>query len=239
MALALLGCQGEVVPRTEPDAWVIDRYSDAEIDAQGDGGIDAGPIDTDGDGLCDETEAAAGTDPERTDSDGDGIPDMNERGSGFDPLDPDSPGLDRQAFLPEAVGASAQILAEVRVEGQGESFTGEVVSLGAVAAQGLTAADLGPDVEAVSADPADHAYDLQPAAGRFGAVQGETVLSFAIGFTFTDQQPAGCVRGLPFSFGVKRTDSDALLGRRRYLIVLHPDREAADEWQWCVPSSCI
>jgi len=244
LALALLGCQLDVSPQPKLDAQIVYPDRDAEIDAQEGGAsdvvqIDVVRIDTDGDGLCDDTEARAGTDPERSDSDGDGIADANERGNGFDPLDPDSPGIDRLAFLRETVGASVQILAEVWVEGQGESFTGEIESVGAVAAHGLTAADLGPFVEAVSADPADHAFDLQPKAGRFGAVHGETRLTFLIGFTFTDQQPAGCTRGLPFTFSVKRTDSDAQLGRRRYLLVLHSQEEDAGERQWCTPSKCF
>jgi hypothetical protein len=208
------------------------------VDAGGPDGSDGGRFDTDGDGLCDDTEQAAGTDPESADSDQDGIPDMNEHRSGFDPLDEASPGTARLAVLQEQTGSSVQLLVEVWVQGQGESFTGELEAQSAPAARGLTAADLGAYVEAVAAEPPDHAFDLQPEAARFGAVQGETRLTFTIGFTFTDQPAAGCTRGLAFEFSVKRQDSDQPVGRRHYLLVLEPVPDGSDEPGWCVPASC-
>lgn len=48
--------------------------------------------DSDGDGLSDDDEAAAGTDPNNPDSDGDGISDGDEVGLGTDPLSIDSDG---------------------------------------------------------------------------------------------------------------------------------------------------
>ncbi len=48
------------------------------------------PVDTDGDGLSDEDEAAAGTDPANPDSDGDTFTDGDEVAAGSDPLDPAS-----------------------------------------------------------------------------------------------------------------------------------------------------
>jgi gliding motility-associated-like protein len=50
-------------------------------------------IDTDGDGLTDQNEATAGTDPTNPDTDGDGINDGNEVTNTSDPLDPCSPNL--------------------------------------------------------------------------------------------------------------------------------------------------
>ncbi|NNC02241.1 OmpA family protein [Corallococcus exiguus] len=51
----------------------------------------AGTVDTDGDGLTDEEEILAGTDPNNPDTDGDGIPDGIEvKVGGTDPLDSDS-----------------------------------------------------------------------------------------------------------------------------------------------------
>ncbi|MFO7974225.1 MAG: hypothetical protein R6V12_06295 [Candidatus Hydrogenedentota bacterium] len=46
-------------------------------------------VDSDGDGLSDEVEAALGTDPLNFDTDGDGIPDGWEVWNGLDPNDPD------------------------------------------------------------------------------------------------------------------------------------------------------
>ena len=50
------------------------------------------PVDTDGDGLSDEDEVTAGTDPANPDSDGDGISDGAEVAAGTDPTDPTDPG---------------------------------------------------------------------------------------------------------------------------------------------------
>ncbi|MCP4498418.1 MAG: hypothetical protein GY822_00425 [Deltaproteobacteria bacterium] len=45
-------------------------------------------VDTDGDGLTDDEEAARGTDPEKEDTDGDGVNDGDEEACGTSPLDP-------------------------------------------------------------------------------------------------------------------------------------------------------
>ncbi len=50
------------------------------------------PVDTDGDGLPDADETAAGTDPGNPDTDADGINDGQEVAAGTDPLDPLDPG---------------------------------------------------------------------------------------------------------------------------------------------------
>ncbi|HVK30548.1 MAG TPA: PASTA domain-containing protein, partial [Nocardioides sp.] len=50
------------------------------------------PVDTDGDGLSDADEAAAGTDPSNPDSDADGISDGQEVADGTDPLNVLDPG---------------------------------------------------------------------------------------------------------------------------------------------------
>ncbi|HWJ07785.1 MAG TPA: PASTA domain-containing protein, partial [Nocardioides sp.] len=52
----------------------------------------AKPVDTDGDGLSDADEAAAGTNPNVADTDLDGISDGQEVAAGTDPLDPLDPG---------------------------------------------------------------------------------------------------------------------------------------------------
>lgn len=51
-----------------------------------------GELDDDGDGLTNDEEAAAGTDPSNPDSDGDGIPDGIEVHTGTNPLSPDTDG---------------------------------------------------------------------------------------------------------------------------------------------------
>ncbi|KRB76379.1 protein kinase [Nocardioides sp. Root190] len=58
------------------------------------------PVDSDGDGLSDEDEAGAGTDPANPDSDGDGINDGAEVTAGTDPLNPADPGPGNPRLLP-------------------------------------------------------------------------------------------------------------------------------------------
>ncbi len=54
--------------------------------------IDPVDVDTDGDGLYDDDEVAAGTDPLNPDTDGDGLNDGDEVATGTDPLNPDTDG---------------------------------------------------------------------------------------------------------------------------------------------------
>lgn len=53
---------------------------------------DDGYRDTDGDGVSDDDEASAGTDPESSDSDADGLTDLEEQAGGTDPLLEDTDG---------------------------------------------------------------------------------------------------------------------------------------------------
>ncbi|HEY0188901.1 MAG TPA: VWA domain-containing protein [Cellulomonas sp.] len=70
--------------------------------------------DQDGDGLPDEIEIAAGTDPARADTDGDGLDDLAEVTAGLDPTDPESePGVpDGQGDLDEDGISDADELAD-------------------------------------------------------------------------------------------------------------------------------
>lgn len=56
------------------------------------GGEEAGPVDSDGDGLFDEDEAALGLNPDKADSDDDGLDDKSELDLGLDPLVIDTDG---------------------------------------------------------------------------------------------------------------------------------------------------
>ena len=88
-----------------------EELKDGIIDSDGDGvsdedeaalGTDPNSADSDGDGLSDGEEAALGTDPLNQDSDDDGLTDGAEALSGLDPLNPDSDGdglLDGTEFV--------------------------------------------------------------------------------------------------------------------------------------------
>ncbi len=63
-----------------------------QADTDADGAGDACDDDIDNDGLSNEDEAIAGTDPYERDTDGDTVPDGVEVGNGSNPLDPDTDG---------------------------------------------------------------------------------------------------------------------------------------------------
>ena len=62
--------------------------------------------DSDGDGLCDNTEGELGTDPQAIDSDGDRLPDLIEVVSNFVPVDAADPVGDQIAFMEGSAGSN-------------------------------------------------------------------------------------------------------------------------------------
>lgn len=73
-----------------PDDWSGDDYWDQEDEDYPENTWD--PNDVDGDGLTNDEEADAGTDPRNPDSDGDGVEDGAEVENNTDPLNPDTNG---------------------------------------------------------------------------------------------------------------------------------------------------
>jgi hypothetical protein len=237
LALVVGGCRSVTeIDTPEVDAGDVPAF-DGSVDATIDAAIS--DVDSDGDGLCDDSERSAGTDPTTPDSDGDGIPDVNEYLFGFEPVDPAVPGIDQLAFLEEEPGASVELTAHIWVQGLGDAHTGVFEAVQSAALNELSATDFNASVLAVAADPEDHAFDIDPQSARFGSVHGDTRLTFVLRFGFTDQEAVGCVRGFPFRFGVKRPDEHALVGERLYLLVVVPPGARADAENWCKPEHCI
>lgn len=91
--LALIACQDIEKDPDEKDGVITnvdtdgDGISDADEEAAG---TNPNSADSDGDGLNDAEEAEAGTDPNNSDSDGDGLSDSNELEAGADPNNADS-----------------------------------------------------------------------------------------------------------------------------------------------------
>lgn len=84
-------------------------------------------LDSDGDGLSDDEEAALGTDPNNPDTDGDGVLDGAEFDCGADPLDPDSicSGTPPEELPNTGAGESksrASWLAPIAVVGAGATY---------------------------------------------------------------------------------------------------------------------
>jgi len=199
---------------------------------------DSGPIvdytDTDGDGLCDRTERARGTNPEAADTDGDGVPDRAEIELGFNPTRTDSPDRDLLVRIGEAPGSAARVPIPYVVNGRGASYGGAFRSL--YAPSDLDAGFFYAGSFAFAADPLQNVYAVLPEEERFDRVNGRTRLIFETFFeTPLSLETRGCIHAYPWRYEIKRDDG-TLVFARRYILVVTP----AGATEWCVPPGlCI
>jgi len=230
-AVVLGGCPGPNDPPPPPpsdDAGPIDLF-------------DAGEpfVDTDGDGLCDGTEIAWGTDPTVVDSDSDGLSDRAERDFGYAALLPDSPSREDLVFMEEVEGATAQLGVQIVVRGDGESYTGVFQPLPIANRLDYDASTFLEGALAVGANPMDNVFEVRPEEGLFRGVFGRTQLTYEVRFAFGGATPRSCVTAFPFRHQVKREDG-VTVGFGRYLLVLLPDNQRLADAEWCVPEGgCI
>ncbi len=220
-ALAAAGCR-QPSPIPTPDG----GSSDANVIVY---------VDSDGDGLCDDTELARRTDPTRPDTDGDGFSDRVEVDFGYNPTRTDSPDRDIVVRTREAAGATIDVPVAYVARGEGQSFTGAFQAMPVLDAQGVTANDFYARSVAVGADPMHNVFEVVPEEERFDGVDGRTQLVFVVTFESPSTEPRGCRRAYPFRYNVKRSDG-TLVFSRRFLLVVEPEGEAG----WCPPvGTCI
>jgi hypothetical protein len=193
-------------------------------------GVDTGPArtgDGDGDGVCDATEAMAGTDPARGDTDGDGLTDLYELRFGTDPLNSHEPDAADRVQLHES--PSEVVLTEhpVVVDGEGGVIAGLWQDRGAGVDDRLASAWVSFDLAAVGADPAGVVQEIS--GSRFVGVLGRTTLSWRL--TTRSRGGAsegsdggvvrlGCRRAYEFVLAVRAEGGDVLRSRRMTLDVL-------------------
>ena len=134
-------------------------------------------VDRDGDGLCDDTEREARTDPDRVDTDGDGFTDGWEYGWNFSPLSATSPPSERQLPWSEAPGAPLEAIFTSNYRGNGEGVFGAFWDSPA-GIDGVRGEELGLCIEALAAVPQSNAPDR--VAERFVSVLGTTRLTFQL-----------------------------------------------------------
>lgn len=203
-----------------------------------DGGPDANVVvytDSDGDGLCDQTELSRGTDPTIPDTDGDGVSDRVEIDFGFQPTRTDSPDRELLLYVSEAAGASIDVPIAHIVRADGESFTGAFQALPVIDAESASAMDFYSGSIAIAADPMQNVFQVVPEEERFDGVIGRTQLLYQVTFQSPAVEPRGCMRAYPWRYNIKRNDG-TLVFARRYLLVVVPDGPAA----WCAPvGGCI
>lgn len=202
------------------------------------GTIDGGPNvdDRDGDGLCNETEAARMTNPDLVDTDGDGWSDLWEILVATDPLDSTRPDRAFVATLRENAGADLIVPVEVEVSAAGEDYSGAFEAEAIQDPLGQTAASYFLDATATFAAPNDNVAFVDSEGESFRAVVGRTLLGFELRFDFAGER-VPCTRAYPFRYTVKRSDG-ILVASRRILLVVLPEGGSLGSTEWCVPTSC-
>jgi hypothetical protein len=224
----LLGATG--CPRSVPPAPNLDGGPGV------DGDVRPPEPDTDGDGLCDGTEAGRGTDPLRPDTDGDLFDDRTEVDWGFNPLRTDSPARALLAVLDERAGAEASVSIRLTVRGQGQSYTGEFQESPSLDPEGLDARSFYVRSTAVGAVPMNNVFEVVPEEERFLGVVGTTDLVLQVDLAWDDGEPRGCRRLHPFRYVVKRDDGTTVFSRRYFVVIVPED----DDGTWCPPPGrCI
>lgn len=195
--------------------------------------------DTDGDGLCDDSEISRGTDPLVSDTDGDGFTDFVEVMFGTDPMLSSSPDRDTVFLLRENPESSVQIPISRRISGGGEDYVGAFESLGRPDLAGATAADFYAGSVALFADPAENAAIVDGDAETIFGVVGRTLLGYEVRMAFGSNLPRSCIRAYQFRYNIKRSDG-RLVGLERRLVVVLPTGDRLDSGEWCAPvGSCI
>ena len=201
---------------------------------------DAGPpprIDSDGDGLCDDTERSRGTDPFDPDTDGDGFSDGVEVRLGYDPLRPASPPRELVLELPERASAhGSQIVSRV-VRGDGISVRGAFESRPSIYSDPEVARDFFVRGLALGANPQENVFEIDEEGERFAGIFGTVELTFELQFAFGGAEPRGCARAYPFRYTLRRDDGRNLfIGR--YLLVVRPEGALVDA-EWCPLEPCL
>jgi len=212
--------------------------SDGDVTLKDGSSLDAPAGDTDGDGLCNDTEAMRGTDPTRPDTDGDGYTDYREVIYGFDPTLPDEPGTDQVFILRESPDSSVQVTVTEPVRGSGQDFVG-AFEAESVRGTDTDAGDFHVGSVALTANPTDNVAVVDGEAQTFRGVVGTTQLVYEVRFEFGDNLPRSCAHAYPFRYNIKRSDG-RLVGSPRFLLLVLPPDERLATTAWCAPpESCL
>lgn len=196
-------------------------------------------IDSDDDGLCNNTEFGRGTDPFSGDTDADGYSDWMEISFGFDPLLPASPDRTIVSTMSEAPEAGAEVRVPVLVRGQGEDYAGAFEGLPARDPELLFARDFFSSAIALHASPPDHVTSVEAEAQIFRLVRGDTELVFEVRFAMGENAERRCLRAYPWRYTVKRSDG-RLVAAERFILVIVPQGETFRSASWCAPTlPCI
>ncbi len=202
----------------------------------GGGGPDANDpfLDSDGDGLCNDTEHTRGTDPFAPDTDADGYSDWVEVVFGFDALLPASPDREAVFTLTESEAAETIVPVVVLVRGRGEDYSGALEALDGRDPLGITARDFHTGSVALYANPPENVAAVEPEAERFRIVVGLTELHYEARFAFGDNLVRRCLRAYPFRYAIKRSDGRIVSSLRKLLVIV-PEGGSVARSEWCAP----
>lgn len=191
-------------------------------------------IDTDGDGVCDDSEAALGLDPRLPDTDADGFPDWFELAAGFQGTAPSSPPRGEIVLLAETADAVATVSIVASVDGSGETFSGAFDPQIIRDAYGATAADFFVSARATGAEPPSNVVRIDEVGRLYEGVRGRTLLFSDVRLAFGTNTPLLCVRAYPFRYFVK-TDTGRIVAAPRRLVLVLPPGMTAASGPWCTP----
>lgn len=202
---------------------------------------DAGPgadspegiFDSDGDGICDDTERSRGTDPSSVDTDGDGFSDLVEIHLYSDPLMIDSPDRDDLVVLPVERLATASVPLTFSVRGEGGSYVGGFSARPRPLADDTSANDFYLRATAIAATPPENAAQLE--AERFVGVVGRTLFTYQIDFEYRDDALIECMRAYPFTYQLKLEDG-SIVGLQSRILLVAPRGMEPGNGDWCPPT---
>jgi hypothetical protein len=182
--------------------------------------------DSDGDGVCDATEAARRSDPARADTDFDGLLDGFELRYGSDPLNANSPSSRDRWILDERAGSEWPLPWSVRWDGMGEGLLVTLLDRGVGVDDRRVTEVSDFVVEAVNADPV--AFITGAEGPRFFGVRGPVRLEWRLTARWRDVPGDG---GVPAALGCRRAyeslaivkqDGGETVAARRIVLDVNP-----------------
>jgi hypothetical protein len=202
---------------------------------------DAGPLpdapiplpmaDTDGDGLCDTTEAALGWSFTSTDTDGDGYGDAVEYAAGYDGRRINSPDPGYVVFLTEMPDARVEVSIRLSATGEGQSFVGSFNDyIGVLRDPDLLASSYLVDAHAIGALPSDAIIGVE--GERFLGLRDRALLLSSVTFENVSL-PEDCARAFGFQYVMKDDIDGRIVGVHTGLLVVTPPGLVASGDTWC------
>jgi hypothetical protein len=179
--------------------------------------IDVPRIDTDQDGLCDDTELGrTQTDPNSVDSDGDGFTDLFEYLNYTNANRATDPNADSVIAWYETPGELAEQIFSFTYRGVGETLFA-LYSENPPGIDGLRGNELGLQLQALAASPPGNVVELTDT--RFVSVTGQTRLTYRFSGAWPTQTPLRCRRAYTITPIVYSDVRGYVYGRRFFVDV--------------------